>query len=173
MAASDGSVLVAFGSKRGGTAGLATMIGDALAESGCTVVVSPARDVRDISGFDAVIVAGALYGNRWHRDARRFVRRNAGTLRRLPVWLVSTGPLDDTATHHDIDPTRQVQKLMARIGARGHATFGGRLRPDARGFPASAMAKTKAGDWRDPAHVHRWAASVVEQIRAAHTARGA
>jgi menaquinone-dependent protoporphyrinogen oxidase len=173
MTTSDDSVLVAFGSKRGGTAGLAAMIGDALTEHGCKVVVSPARDVHDISGFDAVIVAGALYANRWHRDARRFVRRNAETLRRLPVWLVSTGPLDDTATHHDIDPTRQVQRLMARIDAHGHTTFGGRLRPDARGFPARAMAKTKAGDWRDPAHVRRWVSSVVEQIHAGQTARGA
>lgn len=172
MTTSDDRILVAFGSKRGGTAGLATMIGEALTESGCTVVVSPAHDVHNISGFDAVIVAGALYANRWHRDARRFVDRNARTLRRLPVWLVSTGPLDDTAAHHDIEPTRQVQKLMARVGAQGHATFGGRLRPDAKGFPARAMAKTKAGDWRNAAHVRRWAAAVVEQLHAAQPASG-
>lgn len=47
-------------------------------------------------------------------------------------------------------------KAMARIGARGQVTFGGRLSPDAKGFPASAMAKTRAGDWRDAAHVRRW-----------------
>lgn len=172
MTTTPNNVLVAFGSKRGGTAGLATTIGDALVELGCTVAVSPAPDVHDIDEFDAVIVAGALYANRWHRDARRFVRRNARTLRALPVWLVSSGPLDDTAEQRDIAPVRQVQKLIARIGARGHATFGGRLQADARGFPASAMAKTKAGDWRDAEHVRRWTASIVTQIDAARPSSG-
>ena len=165
-------ILVAFGSKRGGTGGLAGMIGDALTEAGCEVAVVPARNTHELAGFDAVVVAGALYANRWHRDARRFVRRNEEALRRLPVWLVSTGPLDDTATQRDIEPTPQVRKLVARVGARGHATFGGRLSPDAKGFPARAMAKTRAGDWRDVAHVRRWATSIVEQLRAVEPSAG-
>lgn len=157
-------VLVAFGSKRGGTAGLAEMIKDALCDHGHIVTVSPAKDVRDLDGIDAVIVAGALYANRWHRDARRFVKRNRDGLGRVPVWLVSSGPLDDSAEQHDIPPTRQVEKLAALVGARGHQTFGGRLTPDAKGFPASAMAKNKSGDWRDSAHVGRWAATVAGEL---------
>ncbi|ULP42641.2 flavodoxin domain-containing protein [Mycobacterium lentiflavum] len=157
-------VLVSFGSKRGGTAGLAAMIGEALTAAGCEVLVSPAKNVYDLIGVDAVIVAGALYANRWHRDARRFVRRNAAALRELPVWLVSSGPLDASAEDNDIPPTAQVAKLARRVGARGHVTFGGRLEPDAKGFPASAMAKKKAGDWRSPAHVRRWVASVVGEL---------
>lgn len=50
-------VLVAFASKRGGTAGLATMIGDALAEARWEVTVSPAEHIHDLTGFDAVVVA--------------------------------------------------------------------------------------------------------------------
>jgi hypothetical protein len=34
------------------------------------------------------------------------------------------------------------------------------------------MAKTKAGDWRDGAHVRRWVASVVEQLTAARLTSG-
>lgn len=157
-------VLVAFGSKRGGTSGLADMIGDALTKAGCEAVVTLAGDDQHLANVDAVIVAGALYANRWHRDARRFVRRNSAMLRKLPVWLVSSGPLDDSAERQDISPTKQVAKLAARIDARGHVTFGGRLAPDAKGFPASAMAKTRAGDWRSQAHVQRWVGSVVEQL---------
>jgi len=157
-------VLVTFGSKRGGTAGLAAMIGDALTEVGCEAVVAPAKDVSDVGGVDAVIVAGALYANRWHRHARRFVRRHASALRELPTWLVSSGPLNGSAEERDIPPTRQVAKLAERLGARGHVTLGGRLAPDARGFPAAAMAKKKAGDWRSPAHVRRWVATVVAEL---------
>ncbi|OBH05800.1 hypothetical protein A5696_25190 [Mycobacterium sp. E2699] len=157
-------VLVTFGSKRGGTGGLATMIGDALTDAGCDAVVHPAKHAGGLDGIDAVIVAGALYANRWHRDARRFVRRNTLALRGLPVWLVSSGPLDDSAEKRDIPPTAQVAKLLHRVGARGHVTFGGRLEPDAKGFPASAMAKKRAGDWRSPAHVRRWVGTVVNEL---------
>ncbi|ORW95475.1 hypothetical protein AWB92_09750 [Mycobacterium sp. IEC1808] len=157
-------VLVVYGSKRGGTAGLAAMIGDALTEAGFEAVVSAAKDVDGPGGFDAVIVAGALYAYRWHRDARRFVRKNASALRELPVWLVSSGPLDNSAEERDIPPTAQVAKLMRRVNARGHVTFGGRLAPDATGFPASAMAKKSAGDWRSPTHVRRWVRTVVKEL---------
>ena len=160
-------VLVAYGSKRGGTAGLATMIGDELTKAGWDAIVRAADEVHDLIGIDAVIVAGGLYANRWHRDARRFVRRNASALRERPVWLVSSGPLDDSAEKQEIPPTKQVAKLADRIGARGHVTFGGSLAPDAKGFPASAMAKTKSGDWRNPDHVRRWVATIVDQHRRA------
>jgi Flavodoxin domain len=90
----------------------------------------PGREIAfgaDLEGIDAVAGAGALYANRWHRDARRFVRRNTAALRELPVWLVSSGPLSDSAEHQEIPPARQVAKLAKRVGARGHVTFGGRL----------------------------------------------
>ena len=63
-----------------------------------------------------------------------------------------------------IPPVKQVAKLMAQVGARGQVTFGGRLESTARGFPASAMAKKSAGDWRDRAQVHTWAASVASEL---------
>jgi menaquinone-dependent protoporphyrinogen oxidase len=53
---------------------------------------------------------------------------------------------------------------MASIGARGHVTVGGRLEPDAKGFPASAMAKKNAGDWRDREQVHAWITSIIEDL---------
>ncbi|MGO9028047.1 MAG: flavodoxin domain-containing protein [Acidimicrobiales bacterium] len=158
------NVLVAYGSKRGGTAGLAEMISGELTAAGLQAVVRPAREVKSLEGFDVVVVAGALYAFRWHRDARRFVRRHAGELRERPVWLVSSGPLDDSASTKEVPPVKQVAAAMSAIGARGHVTFGGRLEPDAKGFPASAMAKKKAGDWRDPAQVHRWASEVAGEL---------
>lgn len=155
---------MAFGSKRGGTAGLARMVGDAFATRGVRTVVMDAKDVRSLDGYDAVVVGGALYASRWHGDARAFVRRHRRELAAMPVYLFSSGPLDDSAAREEIPPTRQVAKRMAAIGARGHATFGGRLEPHATGFPASKMAETRAGDWRDPTHVARWVDHVVADL---------
>jgi menaquinone-dependent protoporphyrinogen oxidase len=44
--------------------------------------------------------------------------------------------------------------------------------PDAKGFPASVIARTKAGDWRDPAHVRSWIVTVVSQLRSAEIRQG-
>jgi len=84
------------------------------------------------------------------------------------VWFFSSGPLDDSAARTPIAPTRQVSVLMGRVGAQGHATFGGRLAPDARGFPASAMARKHSGDWRQPESIRAWASGIA---RALPTAR--
>ena len=153
-------ILVVHGSKRGGTAGLAEMIGSALRELGHEVTVSPARSVRTLPDPDAVVVAGGIYAGRWHGDATWFVKHHAAALRGLPVWLVGSGPLDDTAEKGTFDLGNGLQALAERVGARGTQAFGGYLAADAKGFPASAMAKTHAGDWRDPEHVARWAREV-------------
>lgn len=158
--------LVAYGSKRGGTAGLAEMLGSDLAENGFEVDVVEARDVKGVSDYDVVIVGGALYANRWHKQARRFVKRHRAELRRKRVWFFSSGPLDDSALTGDLDPVGHVRKAMEQVDAEGHTTFGGRLLPDATGFPAGAMAKEHAGDWRDEAQVREWAKLIAEEVSA-------
>ncbi len=156
-------VLVTWGSKRGGTEGLGRMLAEDLRDQGLEVEAAPAREAK-LAGFDAVIVGGALYANRWHRDAGRFVRRNAARLAEVPVWFFSSGPLDGSAEERAIPPTPQVRSLMRRVGAQGHVTFGGRLSRDARGFVAAAMAEKHAGDWRDPRHVRAWAEDVARAL---------
>jgi menaquinone-dependent protoporphyrinogen oxidase len=157
-------VLVTWGSKRGGTEGIARILGEALQHEGHPVDVLSPREAARAKGFEAAIVGGALYANRWHPAARRFVARHEKALRSVPVWFFSSGPLDDSAGREAIPPTRQVRILMERVGALGHVTFGGRLAPDARGFPASAMAKKRAGDWRDPDRIRIWAAEIARTL---------
>jgi menaquinone-dependent protoporphyrinogen oxidase len=159
-------ILIAYGTAMGGTGGVAKVLGDALAAHGLTVDVRNARGTFEVARYDAVIVGGALYMGRWHRDARRFVQRHGPTLRRRPVWLFSTGPLDDSAETGDIPPVPGVQRLIEHLGARGHVTFGGRLPADATGVLARSMAKEQAGDWRNPEHVAAWAQEIAAQLSA-------
>ncbi len=157
-------VLVTWGSKFGGTEGIALELTRVLEQNGFEVTGKPAARVGDLRSFDAVIVGGALFANRWHADARRFVARNAAALRQVPVWFFSSGPLDDSASRKTIDPTNEVTALMQRVGARGHRTFGGRLHADVKGFPAAAMAKKMSGDWRDEERIRSWAKDLAEQL---------
>jgi menaquinone-dependent protoporphyrinogen oxidase len=160
------SILVAYGSKRGGTQGLAQMVAQDLRDEGFTVDVSPAAEVRSVDGYEAVIIGGSLYAMRWHRDAKRLVKRQAAELRRRPTYLFSSGPLDDSAVKRDIPPVKSVRSLMEQINARGHATFGGRLEPDAKGWPAHVMAKKLSGDWRDHGQVATWSHQIAGELAA-------
>ncbi len=157
-------VLVTWGSKHGGTAGIGTAIAEVLSARAFDVVAKSVDEVGDIGSFEAVIVGGGLYANRWVNSARRFVSRHQAQLRRVPVWLFSSGPLDDSADRSDIPPPSQVAMLGERVGAKGHATFGGRLDPDVKGFPAAAMAKEHAGDFRNLDRVRAWAETIAEQL---------
>jgi menaquinone-dependent protoporphyrinogen oxidase len=142
------------------------MVGDELEKNGFDVDVIDARQVAGVEPYDAVVVGGALYAARWHRAARRVVRRHRRALSQRPVWLFSSGPLDDSAAAQELPPVRHARRAMERIGARGHMTFGGRLRADAKGFPASAMAREQAGDWRDSDHVAHWVKEIAEDLHA-------
>ncbi|WP_346050422.1 flavodoxin domain-containing protein [Actinomadura chokoriensis] len=146
---------------------MADWIGAALRQAGVEADVRPAGEVQSLDGYDAAVVGGALYEGRWHREARRFVRHHAGDLAHRPVWLFSSGPLDDTARERVIDPVPGVAKFAERLHARGHATFGGRLAPDAKGFMASRVAKRMSGDYRDRDQVAAWAAGIARELRRA------
>lgn len=154
-------VLVAHASKHGGTEGLAQWVGEALEHQGFEAVVLPASSVTEVDTYDAVIVGGALYMFRWHADARNFVKRYQTVLRMKPVWLFSSGPLDDSATEREIPPVRSAGKALDRIGARGHMTFGGRMLPDTN-------AKLPVGDWRNRDRVDRWVEEIVDELTAIH-----
>ncbi|WP_308203841.1 flavodoxin domain-containing protein, partial [Frankia gtarii] len=122
--------LVAFGTGCGGAGDLAAMIGLALTARGLDADVLPARQVREVASYDAVIVAGALYAGRWACDARRLVRRRRAGLSRLPVWLVTSDPRGGA---EPVGPQQAVQvaELASLVGARGMVTFDGPQRADA------------------------------------------
>jgi menaquinone-dependent protoporphyrinogen oxidase len=158
-------VLVTYGSKHGGTAELDEVIAETLRTWELHVDCVAGHLVDDVADYDAVVIGGALYMHRWCREAARLVKRNADELRRRAVWMFSSGPLDDSASRTELAPVRQVEALMARIAARGHATFGGRLERTATGL-AGAMAKTHSGDWRDLDQVRAWARSIARSLEA-------
>lgn len=155
-------ILIAVGSKRGGTADLAAWIASTLRELGHAVDVKPAAERVDLAAYEAVLVGGALYMFRWHRHARRFVEKHAAALRRKEVWFFSSGPLDPSARDSELAPVAGVKRLMALVGANGHATFGGRLEAGA----SRLLAKTPAGDWREPRQVEAWARELARQLEA-------
>ncbi|MFC8084067.1 flavodoxin domain-containing protein [Streptomyces sp. NPDC057340] len=160
-------VLVAHGTANGSTQEIARTVAEVLRTMGITAEVLPARSVTELDRYEAVVVGGALYAGRWHKDARRFVRRHRGALAHRPVWFFSSGPLDSTASRRDIPPVPGVKRAMARLDARGHVTFGGCLTEGAHGRIARMILRDgKGGDFRDFAAIEHWAAGVAKELGA-------
>ncbi|MET7695904.1 flavodoxin domain-containing protein [Streptomyces sp. NPDC005483] len=161
-----GKVLVAYGTTNGSTAQIAEAITEVLRKNGLAADAQPARSVADVSSYDAFVVGGGLYAGRWHKDARRFVRRHRRTLAEHPLWLFSSGPLDASAAERDIPPVPGLKRAMERLDARGHTTFGGCLQEGAKGRIAGMILRSgKGGDYRDFEAIEAWAGRVADDLR--------
>ncbi|MGV9628663.1 flavodoxin domain-containing protein [Streptomyces sp. NPDC003487] len=160
------NVLVAYGTTNGSTAEIAETVAQVLRKGGLTVDAAPAASVGDVAEYDAVVIGGGLYAGRWHKDARRFVRRHRRALSERPVWLFSSGPLDPSASERDIPPVPGVRRTADRLDARGHVTFGGCLREGAKGRIAGMILRNgKGGDYRDFERIEQWAAGIAGELQ--------
>ncbi|HEY7225374.1 MAG TPA: flavodoxin domain-containing protein [Micromonosporaceae bacterium] len=158
-------VLVAYGTRNGGTAGIANIIATELAESGVVAEVRPANWVNDVQQYDAVVLGGAVYAGRWHHDARVFARRYAKALQDRPVWVFSSGPLDNSADEKQIPPVAQAAQAVQTLHAREHVTFGGRLDEYAQGFIAHAMVRGgHGGDFRNDDRIRQWSRAIATEL---------
>jgi menaquinone-dependent protoporphyrinogen oxidase len=159
------NVLVAYGTTNGSTVQIAEAVAEVLRKEGVTAVALPAGAVVDLTGYDAVVVGGGLYAGRWHKDARRFVRRHRRALAGRRLWFFSSGPLDASASERDIPPVSGVKRAMIRLDVRGHATFGGCLREGAKGrFARMIVRNGKGGDFRNFPEIEAWAARLADEL---------
>lgn len=160
-------VLVAYGSRNGGTAEIARWIAETLEAEGVDAEVRPASAVSDPRPYTAVLLGSGVYGGRWLREATQFARRHRKDLLDVPVWLFSSGPLDRSASENELPPVRGAVKVADMLDARDHVTFGGRLVPGARGLVArTILSSGKGGDFRDREQISGWAGRVAREVAA-------
>jgi menaquinone-dependent protoporphyrinogen oxidase len=158
-------ILVAYATKSGSTCEVAKAVAETLAEAGLDVEVEAAAAVRDVGGYDAVVLGGALYVGRWHRDARTFLRRHADALTTLPVAVFALGPL--TLAPDDVAGSRkQLDAALAKvpeIEPVSVAIFGGVVDPRKHHFPVSRMPASDARDWDA---IEAWAQEIAAELAA-------
>ncbi|HYB29691.1 MAG TPA: flavodoxin domain-containing protein [Solirubrobacteraceae bacterium] len=161
-------VLVAFGTKHGGTAEIAQAIAKTLQAAGLEVDVRHARNVRSLEPYRAVVLGSAVYVGRWRGDALRLLRR--ADLKDRDVWLFSSGPVgEDQGDPEQLErwtKPEQVEQLAAAIGVREHVVFGGVLADDA-GFIRKKMARNtppELRDRRDWQEIEAWARSIAAAL---------
>ncbi len=160
----DGIVLVVYASKHGSTREVAEAVCGSLQAAGVRAHLRPAREVRDLEGYGAVVLGGSIYMGRWHRDAHAFLRRHAKALQERRLAVFALGP----TAKGPIDYEGSLGQLRTALGKHEVSpalveVFGGRIDPARLPFPLSRM---PAEDTRDWDVIAAWAAALPEALEA-------
>ncbi len=167
--------LVAFATRYGSTRQVAEAIAATLRDQGLDVDLQPARQVRSLEGYDAVVLGAPLYIGSLLKDARRFLSRHGQALSARPVALFALGP---TFATDDVQGARtQLDKELAKFpGLSPMATelFGGLFDPAVLRFPDTLLTKMSASplyakpasDLRDWDAIGAWAAQLATDLKA-------
>ena len=156
-------VLVTYASKHGSTAQVAERIALTLVGSGAKVDVLPMRDVRDVAGYEAVVLGSSVYFGKWLAEAVRFADQNRTTLAARSVCLFSVGPLGDQPRS---DPA-EIVRLMTSIRAVDHHLFAGALNVSELSLVERVIVKgvkAPTGDFRDWTEIDSWGTTIARQL---------
>jgi menaquinone-dependent protoporphyrinogen oxidase len=161
-------ILIATASKHGSTAQIGAAIAEQLRSAGAEVHVLSPEQVADVADYDAAILGSAVYMGRWMGTARALLHRSEAQLRTIPVWLFSSGPLEDAS--ETSEPADAIAGAAARIGVRGSAVFPGRLSREQLHIgerAVASMAHAAYGDYRDWAAIRTWARGIAADLTGA------
>lgn len=156
-------MLVAYATRHGSTREVAEAVAETLREHGLEVDVRPTGEVEALSGYDGVVLGGALYMGRLHHDARRFLAAQRAALAALPVAVFAMGPR--TLAEADVAESRtQLEQALAatpELEPVAAAIFGGVVSPERLRFPFNRMSACDARDWDA---IRAWAQEVAAAL---------
>jgi len=167
----DKKILVAYASKYGATAEIAEKIGEVLRKAGLPADVLPVKQVSDLTPYTAVILGSAVYIVRWRKEAVKFLKANEKLLAERPVWIFSSGPMEEGDPVELLKGWRfpeKIRPVIESIQPVDIAVFGGvldmkKLNPLERFM----MNKVKAlpGDYRDWDAIAAWAKNIAGELQ--------
>jgi len=148
-------VLVAYDTKHGSTEDVADAVASRLRECACSVDVSRARDVRDVEGYDALVVGAPIYSGRWLTGAHRLLKRmdRLAADRRPRVAVFALGPRSDDGPENWARPRAQLEHALVKhptLEPISTALFGG----------ADPPKKSPRRDLRDWDAIRTWASGL-------------
>lgn len=159
----QGRVLVAYATKRGSTREVAEAIATTLQERGARADLRAAADCRELNEYRAVVLGGALYMGRWHRDARAFLKRHSTALETRPIAIFAMGPqkTDEKSVRSARQQLDNALKRFRDLDPVAIAIFGGVIDPAKLRFPFNRMKPSDARDWTA---IRSWAVDLASRL---------
>ncbi|MBN2004484.1 MAG: flavodoxin domain-containing protein [Anaerolineae bacterium] len=164
-------VLVTYASKAGSTGEVAEAIAKVFCDAGATVDVRPVKEVRDLSGYRAVVLGSAIRMGSWLSEATSFVKTHKATLAQMPVaYFQVCGELEkDTeetrkTTGTYLDPVRALLEPVASEVFAGKMDFAKLSWLDRS---IIKMMGGNEGDWRNWDAIHAWAEELIPALKIA------
>ncbi len=164
-------VLVTFATRGGSTREIAEQVAAVLREQSIEVDLRPAASVGDATCYSAVVLGSALYFQRLMPEAVQFLKQHAGALAGCPLVLFSVGAemRKGSQTARSAAETWVRLSLASVAGIRPIAVahFAGAVELHRLGFWWRLLVVITfgaRGDWRNPALVRAWAATVAGML---------
>lgn len=159
-------VLVAYATKYGSTKEVAEAITAALGEAGVSAELKPAAEVRELSGYSAVVLGSPLYIGKMRKDAGAFLEEHRAALQAMPVAVFALGPV--SATDDMAEAAKQLDAVLEKfpwLGPVAKTVFVGKYDPGHLRGLDKLIPKVKATplygvpmrDERDWAAIKAWA----------------
>ena len=164
-------VLVAYGSRYGGTAEIAEEIGKVLKQENLEVDVFSADHVKNPTRYDAFIIGSGVYAGMWRKEAVNFVINNEKVFADKPVWIFSSGPTgegDVKKLMSGWEYPAKIRPVVESIKPRDITTFHGVVNPDKLSFfhkLVLKMVKSPSGDFRNWDTITDWANSIADELK--------
>jgi len=160
-------ILVAYASTNGSTQEVAERVTTTLRERGLEVDLQPAKKVRSLEGYGAIVLGAPLYILHLHKDALHFLSQHQKALSGgLPIAIFAGGPFGKGDAEEWQEVRRSLDKELAKypwLTPLSVEVIGGRFDPTRLHFPwnlVPALKNMPPSDLRDWEAIHAWANSL-------------
>lgn len=166
----DRKILIAFGSKHGGTAEICERIAQHIQEKGVSVDVAPANQMADVDAYDTIVLGSSVYIGKWHKAVVKFVKTYEQTLMSKNVWFFCSGPTgkgDPEALLKGWKYPPKLKPMIENIQPKEIKVFHGVMdEQKLSGLERWMIKKVKAptGDFRDWNAIAAWANKIVQDV---------
>jgi menaquinone-dependent protoporphyrinogen oxidase len=159
-------ILLAYGTAAGSTEEVAQAVADEMRQAGAEVDVHAVETVKEITGYDAVVVGTAVRMFRILGKTKRFLRKHRQAISQVPVayFLVCLTMEEDTP--QNISKAKEFAKPMIETKAPvSLGLFGGCINHEKMtDFFGKAMKSMPEQDHRDWEEIRAWARNTLPML---------